>query len=83
MSTFIPDYLDGDVDGNANSEALNYGNNVDADGDGIADSQFSGLTCWACDAPNFYECALVGKPMKCSNTQVSIYVNGGTLITGG
>jgi len=58
------------MNNNDKIEAFNYNQNVDSDGDGIADSQFSGMTCWACDAPNFYDCATMGKPMKCSNTQV-------------
>ena len=33
--------------------------------------QYSGLSCWACDAPNFEECAKIGKEMKCKSNQVT------------
>jgi hypothetical protein len=55
---------------NAAIEAFNYAKNVDEDGDGIADSQFSGLKCWNCHATNFYDCSQMGAAVECRNNQV-------------
>merc|ERR1712050_349991 len=64
---------DSRVDDNNNTiiDAANFAANYDGDSDGIADSQFSqiGQSCWACDAPNFEDCAKNGHVMKCSNSQ--------------
>jgi len=56
---------------NAEVEAANFAQNVDSDGDGIADSQFSGLSCWSCHGHNLAQCAQNGRIEKCSQTQVS------------
>ena len=58
-------------DPNEEIEEENEENNEDNDGDGESDNQYSGLSCWMCDAPNFEECAKVGKEMKCKSNQVN------------
>jgi hypothetical protein len=61
------DNNDSDVD------AGNYNLNVDEDGDGIPDSQFSGLTCWTCHASSWAKCANQGKAVKCLSNEQSCF----------
>lgn len=61
-----------DLNNNDAIEAANYAANYDANGDGVSDSQYSGLACWACHAQNFEECGERGKIMECSNSQVCL-----------
>jgi len=61
------DNIDSSVD------AGNYNLNVDEDGDGIPDSQFSGLTCWTCHASSWAKCANQGKAVKCLSNEQSCF----------
>ena len=46
---------------------------MDEDGDGIPDSQFSGLTCWTCHASSWAKCANQGKAVKCLSNEQSCF----------
>jgi len=62
------------IDNNDSSvDAGNYNLNVDEDGDGIPDSQFSGLTCWTCHASSWAKCANQGKAVKCLSNEQSCF----------
>lgn len=56
------------------ADAENYAQNIDSDGDNIADSQFSGLICWTCQGTDLKDCAQKGSLQKCSQSQVRLSI---------